>query len=288
MATCRRNRRSARNTIITLFFCIKSVTQAIAGVDQKNPARPTGPAGGRQIITVGYNHVPPDTMNIDGNAAGPANEFLKRVIQRMGYDVRFKYLPLARLISQANSNQLDMINRIGANPALKIKPTVPFTATSPGILVAKRSGVKNWSQLAAKKNFRIGTKIGMPLTDHMKTQTAKLLYQPGTRALENSVLMTKHGRLDGVYSPALSELVVMANEFGILDDFVPIKLPDKPWSVYVAFSPDAHEKFHDAYVKALAEEQKIQPYNRVYASFLRSYFPRMGSDVLPLLFRDAN
>lgn len=246
-------------------------------------------AGGSlsDVLIVGYNHVPPDTMQIDGQAHGPANELLKRVAVRMGVELKFKHLPLARLISQANANNIDLINRIGANPALIVKPTVPFTATSPGILVAKRTGVNSWEDLIGKKSFRIGTKIGMPLTDTMKSQVNKIIYQPGTRALQNSVLMTHRGRLDGVYSPALGELVVMASEYKILDAFTPVKLPDKPWKVYVAFSPKAHQKYYQSYVKALIEEQKAHPYHITYTNFLQDFFPRMPQDILNSLRRDA-
>jgi ABC-type amino acid transport substrate-binding protein len=237
-------------------------------------------------LIVGYNHVPPDSLHINGQPAGPAYEFLQQIAPRMGVRFTYQYLPLSRLLAKINSNQIDMILRIGANPALPVKPTAPFTYTTPGILLARRLGIKTWKELAAKPAIRIGTKGGMPLTDTMKTILDRISYQPGDDALAISLRMVQRGRLEGVYSPTIGELVYMASEMKILDDFVAIRLPDPPWNVYAAFSRQAHEAYHRRYIEALTEIQRSQPYQSLYESYIRKHLPGIPKDVIKVLLRD--
>jgi hypothetical protein len=204
----------------------------------------------------------------------------------MGVRFKYEFLPLSRLISKVNSNEIDLINRIGANPSLAVKPTAPFTATIPGILVSRRLGVKTWKELEGKTNLRIGTKGGMPLTETMKKIKDRISYQPGDDALQISLRMARRDRLDGVYSPTIGELVFMASEMKILEDFVAIRLPDPLWNVFVAFSPRAHEKYYKSYVDALSAEQQKDPYSKVYERYLQKALPGLPKDVLKVLLKE--
>ena len=260
--------------------------RGVADSSQDTAKSAAGGSGKLPTLVVGYNHVPPDSLHINGRPAGPAYEFLERIGARMGVRFTYEFLPLSRLLAKINGNQIDMILRIGANPALPVKPSIPFTATTPGILLSKRLGIKSLKELTAKPALRIGTKGGMPLTETMKKFKDRISYQPGDDALNISLRMVQRDRLDGVYSPTIGELVYMASEMKILDDFVAIRLPDPPWNVYVAFSRQAHATYHQRYVEALAAEQKKEPYQSMYEAYIRKNLPGIPKDVIKILLRE--
>src|SRR5690606_31555252 len=147
-----------------------------------------------EVIRVGYNHVPPDTLHENNRPYGPAVDMLNRVLSEMGLTPDYRFMPLARLIRNTNANEIDCILRIGANPLLRIKPTVPFSSTIPGVLFLKEKAptLTNAEHL---RPLLIGTKIDMPLTKSMETIRERIHWIGGSKALENGIKVMLKGRI---------------------------------------------------------------------------------------------
>lgn len=225
----------------------------------------------RQKMIVGYNDVPPDSTQINGEVAGAANQLLRDVAAAMNVDLQFENMPLARLREAIKTDGIDCISNIGGKAVVEggIFADTPLIRTIPGLAVRIDSSWKEPVGADQLGNVMIGTKLKMALTATMaRIPPSRIKEASGELALTHNLRMLVRNRVDAVYSPRIAELVYFAHKEGLSDQVRFIKLDDEPWEVFTLFSGKGARAFKEDFDKQL----KLVLQKKSYESYLQDFF----------------
>lgn len=236
---------------------------------KKDRAKPT--------MIVGYNSVPPDSIQERGEPVGAANHLIRDIAAAMDINVKFEHMPLSRLQEGIKNNTIDCISNIGGKAVVEggVLAGFPLYRSTPGIAVSKK---EKWPTTVSKNDLMgkiIGTKLKMSRTATIaQLPPAQIQEIGGELALTHNLRMLARGRVHAVYSPRIGELVYFAQKEGLSNDVQFIKLPDEPWAVYTMFSKHGAAKFKRSFDEHL---QKILA-ERGYSYYLDRFFEKeLGS-----------
>jgi len=270
---------------LSMFAALTLGAQGNSNVKESLPPKAIESPQGKQyalVMRAGFNHVPPDSMYINGNPVGPAIEYLQFIGASMGVSqTQFVKMPLARIVQGITSNTIDCVPRIGGRgyPDSFVYAAMPFSFSYPGLLVSAKSKLAEISSAKDLSGMTVATKLKMPLTASLEGADVRWEWVGAQNPLENAIRMLAAGRVDAVYSPSLAELIFMAGDLKLFDQVKPIRLPDEPWPVFVAFSKTGASKFKAQYDTLNEKFQKEGKYQEMFDAFAAQQFKEKGIDL---------
>jgi polar amino acid transport system substrate-binding protein len=198
-----------------------------------------------KIITVVYDNWPPSTIEPtkDDPRRGFANDLIKGIFTKAGYDVRFKAVPLNRGHDMVRSGKAQLYSETSEIHAPDLKfPEMPTYAYDYVFWVLSDD---NWTYdgLESLKGRRAGSVIGYEFealdkdfNAYMKDSNSKLFETGGTDAVERLFQMLALGRIEMFCESFLVGQNMLA-KLGLTDKIKAAGVLKKPFVGYPGFSP---------------------------------------------------
>ena len=220
----------------------------------------------KEVVKIGYNLVPPYSVDDGQSAGGPVNEYVMKVFKEMDVEVKFLKMPLARLIHSLQNNDLDMISFYTLGSEIKggVDAEEAFSKFFPGVLVRRDVKLKSISSARDLLGLKIGTKKGMPMIESMSDKRLNISYIEASNSLERALRMTLFGRFDMVWSNAVHELIYMSQKDNDFEKFKVIFLPEDPLPLGSVFSSHGASKFKSRYDEINRRLIKENTYQKIF------------------------
>jgi hypothetical protein len=237
----------------------------------------TGPAAvAQETLRIGYFDIPPHVTGVeDGQPHGTAISYFEEQIAPH-FGVPFEWdteiTAPTRLMSQLSDGEIDAMIFLGKTaertnvfhypaPYLILPETIALKMDHP----LERIGSVN-DLHGLRLGFLVGGRIPEPL------QSDRIIYDliAGKRLMERNVEKLLLGRIDGIYAPLSTALLIIVEDMGVRDEvkLVPIEFLE-PVEIYTVFSKETVDvDIISRYNSALEAAQAEIEYSDFLVKFL--------------------
>lgn len=221
-------------------------------------------------LLVGYVDLPPHVLAGVGSPGGLAPIYFSRITARMGVEVDYLRMPLARLLHMLERNELDaglMLAKSDDRVKRIAYPSQPFLSTKQVVVVRQDGGISSFDQLRMEQRWKVGVALGGQHAPLVEQLGANPMLMSGEGATVRGLRMLMVGRLDAFLADQYAVAhqlrdVKMAKQLRLLSS------PSNALHVYNVFSLHAAPRYLAAYEQALREVQAEQRYEALLAESL--------------------
>ena len=230
-----------------------------------------------ESLTVGYVDAPPLMMETEeeNHPTGIAVEYLLLILQDVGItDIRFKKLPVSRLLEYLEEGKIDAAAMLMDNPKRRMifaLPERPYFSEQQYLAVLTDHPLRNITRTEDLLSLQIGVFQGGFLAPTLQDSRLRLEPLSGGEVVLRNLKKLLAGRLDAVYCPGQTELEYWIKTLQISSQVRLVLLPDEPIEVYPMFSKQSATR-HLSQFNASAEriQRQMPP-----GTFKTEYFQKL-------------
>lgn len=214
-----------------------------------------------QIITDAW---PPYVFEESGTPTGFDYEVMMAVLQRMGYEVDFQFLPWKRCVEMIKTQQADGILDISRNEertAFMHFPNEPLSEST-SVLFHLKSRQYTFASLEDLKGLTIGTILGYKYSNTEFLEADYFVREP-VKSEEQNFRKLIHGRIDLLLTNRNVGLFT-AKKMGLLDKISYLPKPLSSGSNYLAFAKKkGYASLTVRFSESLAEFKETEAYRSI-------------------------
>lgn len=201
-------------------------------------------------VRVCSHPLPPHTMeNAQGQPDGYATKMLQGVAQRLGWELKIRYMPWLRLVSDAKDGECDIIYTVLKRADYEeflIYPKTPIQTRANVLVVRRGSGIRYDGNLEA---FMRSHSLGLYRDKAVDERFESLRREPWARIdLATTANQNMQKLIAGRFDAAVENSLTAVHELRALNQLDAAEILDPPLNVteaYIAF-PKAGRLGHDA------------------------------------------
>lgn len=239
----------------------------------------TGPAAvAQEPLRIGYFDLPPHVTGVqDGRPHGTAISYFEEQIAPH-FDVPFEWdsevTAPTRLMSQLSDGEIDAMIFLGktAERAKIFHYPDPYLVLPETIALKMDHPLERISSIDDLHGLRLGFLVGGRVPEPLQSERITYDLIAGKRLMERNVEKLLLERIDGIYAPLSTALLIIVEDMGVSDEvkLVPIEFLE-PVEIYTVFSKDTvDKKVISRYNSALKAARAEIEYSDFLVNFLKN------------------
>jgi len=222
---------------------------------------------GKEKFLVVTEEWPPYVIDLKTGASGFDYDVVKTVVEKMGYELDFKFVPWKRCIAMIQNKEADAILDVSVNDERKAYMYFPTEVLSESntVLFYKKEKNLKYDKIDDLKGLTIGTSLGYSYSDEFNKST--LFKKDEVKDHEANFKKLMIDRIDAFVVNKNVGLFT-AKEMGILNDLSYSKQSVSGGDNHLGFSKKAgHDKLVELFSKTLKEFKKTKEYKDILAKY---------------------
>lgn len=208
----------------------------------------------------------------EGAPIGVAVDYFKKIANEMGaVEVRFRQIPLKRLLTALEQNAIDMALLFAKNDERAkrfVYPEHPFCMTRPAIAVHASHPLKTVESIESLLPYIIQESAGAYRSPFIRDSRLKFEPLHGSNYTQRCFSMLLLNRAEVCYQPDHYPILFEANRDKYDSRIRVILLPEHPIGLYSVFSKQSARLYLKKYEHALGQVQQEISYETMYQHFM--------------------